>query len=264
MGGQEYLFVTGCARSGTSVMAELLRSHHKIAMGRERFSGRYWRGELPQRLFEKERFCRQLQEHDSHHESLSHYYEEVYHRFDQCIYRGDKGPAIADNYNPLLESYTRPKVIFMLRNCFDVANSFNRRAEQTSKQPERHKWPVDRRCESAIVEWNRSIRNSLEVLDKVDFLFIVYERLFADNAILRRVFDFLSLPITDEVTAAWQRFMARKRVLENSRQLTLSSQEMLHIMRSADIDAYRRVLHIAEHDHLRHPGGGRLELTFPR
>ncbi len=37
----QYTFICGCARSGTSVFAELLRSHWQILMGRERYAVRF-------------------------------------------------------------------------------------------------------------------------------------------------------------------------------------------------------------------------------
>jgi hypothetical protein len=243
----KYLFVTGCARSGTSVMTDLLRAHPKIAMGRERFAGRYLEdGYFPPSLFERERFCRQLREGDSHHQTLSPYYEDVYHRFDQYYYRGDKIPEMATNYAPLLVSYSRPKVVYMLRNCFDVADSFNRRAIDAKAAGNKHGWPWDRDSTAAVEEWNVSLRNTLGVLDKIDVLFVIYERLFVDDIVLNHLFDFLDLPVTDEVAATFYAFTRVHQDLESKRRIALTSLEKLHITRNADWDAYRRVLCLAE------------------
>lgn len=244
-----YLFVTGCARSGTSVMAELLRSHDEIAMGRERYGYRYLDYGLPLNLFEKERFCRELQPGDSHHVTLQPYYEELYQRFDSCRYRGDKIPRMATDYGPLLASYVRPKVVVMLRNIVDVAHSFNRRAEKAERlaaQGVAPGWPPDRRSAAAVETWNAAMRNTLGVLDQIDYHLVVYEELFVRPSALERLFVFLDLPLTDNVLAVYRDKMRRSNKLEmRRRQLVLTSQEKLFIARNADFESYQRLLALA-------------------
>ncbi len=247
MRNAEYLFVTGCARSGTSVMADLLRAHCHIAMGRERFAHRYLGDRcFSPSLFDKERFCRQLHEQDSHHRTLGAYYEDLYQRFDQCRYRGDKVPEIALDYSPLLASYRRPKVVYMLRNCFDVADSFKHRALRAEAEGDKGGWPWDRASEAAVAEWSLSLRNSLKVLDSLDLLFVVYERLFVDDSLLIQLFRFLDLPVTEAVANAHRSFMRVHQDLDDKRRNTLTSLEKLYIMRNADFAAYRRALDNAD------------------
>jgi Sulfotransferase family len=243
----EYLFVTGCARSGTSVMADLLRSSCHIAMGRERFAYRYLGDRyFPPNLFEKERFCRQLHERDSHHRTLDAYYADLYQRFDQCRYRGDKIPEIALDYAPLLNFYERPKVIYMLRNCFDVASSFKCRALTAKAEGRTDGWPQHRGSDAAVEEWGRSIYNTLKLQNKMELLFIIYERLFIDDRIIKKIFHFLGVPITKAVTVAHQNAMLLYQDLEEQRKNALTSLEKLYIMRNADFYTYRRALDIAE------------------
>ena len=57
-GTKKFLFVGGISRSGTSTMAELLRAHPAIAMGRECYARLFREGDaFVPALFEKERFC---------------------------------------------------------------------------------------------------------------------------------------------------------------------------------------------------------------
>jgi hypothetical protein len=177
---------------------------------------------------------------------LGAYYEDLYQRFDQCCYRGDKIPEIALDYAPLLASYPRPKVVYMLRNCFDVANSFKQRAFRAEAEGDRGGWPWHRASDAAVAEWSLSLRNSLNALDQLDLLFIVYESLFVDNSLLIRLFRFLDLPVTDVVAEAHRSFMRMYQDLENKRRNALTSAEKLYIMRNADFDAYRRALDIAD------------------
>lgn len=243
----DYLFITGCARSGTSVMANLLRSHPEIAMGRERFSFRYsGKRDFPSCLFEKERFCRQLLPGDSHHERLDAYYEELHARIDQCAYRGDKIPEMACAYAPLLAAYDRPKVIYMLRNIFDVASSFKLRASRARENKMTAGWPWDRGSAAAVAEWSLSLRNTLEVLDRIQVHFVVYERLFESAVEIDTLFGFLNLQITEPVNSMHEGMMGKYRELELAREVSLTSPEKLHIMQSADFESYRRALRVAD------------------
>lgn len=244
-----YLFVTGCARSGTTVMADLLRSHAEIAMGRERYGYRYLDHGLPPSLFERERFCRDLQPGDTHHLTLQPYYEKIYPRFDSCRYRGDKIPRITANYEPLLASYTRPKVIIMLRNIVDVADSFNRRADDSRRIMEQGGtpgWPPDRRSAAAVETWNAAMRNTLGALYEIDYHLVVYEEMFTRPCILGRLFAFLDLPVSESVQGAYREMVGQNETLEARRRLTLSSHEKLFIARNADFESYRRLLALAE------------------
>jgi hypothetical protein len=246
MPGFEYLFVTGTARSGTSVMADLLRSHPAIAMGRERYASKYIsERNLPLSLFEKERFCLQLLDGDTHHKQLQPYYAELYLRFDRCRYVGDKIPEMACNYTPLLATYHRPKIIYMLRNIFDVADSFNQRAALARAENVHQGWPWDRESAAAVAEWNLSLRNTLSSIDEIELLIVPYEQLFVDDILLSRLFDFLQLSITEETTAAYTAGRKVRQKLEQTRRVALTSLEKLDIMRNADFDAYRRVLSMA-------------------
>jgi Sulfotransferase family len=240
-----YLFVTGCARSGTSLMANMLRTHPQIAMGNERFARRYYRdAHFPPSLFERERFCRQLLKGDSRDLSLQPYYADLYSRIDRCRYRGDKIPKMASNYAPLLASFIQPKVVYMLRNCFDVANSFKHRAAVTPGGE--NEWPRDRNAVAAIAEWNLSLRNTLAVLDQIDVMFVVYERFLVEAGQLRRLFDFLGLDIPRTVAKRYAKFAREQKRLEEDREISLTSLEKMHIMRHADFDAYRRAMEIAD------------------
>jgi hypothetical protein len=236
-----YLFLTGCARSGTSAMADFLRNHPSIAMGKERFAYRYLVDRsFPPALFERERFCRQLIDGDSHHRHLDPYYEELYPRFEQCFYRGDKIPEMAQDYGPLLASFSHPKVVYMLRNCFDVADSYSKRAAASDG------WPRDRGVTDALLEWNLALQNTLAAIDQLDVIFIVYETFFADRRLLQRLFSFLQLPIVASVLDAYDGFAREHQQLDQERRNALSSTEKLYIMQNADFGAYRRALQLTE------------------
>src|SRR5688500_6857116 len=103
---RKFLFVVGTARSGTSSMATLLRAHPAIAMRRERYAWRFRQAaSFNPSLFEKARFCLQYAPADSHHARHQPYYQELYPRFDDCLYVGDKLPSLYLRYDSVIETF---------------------------------------------------------------------------------------------------------------------------------------------------------------
>ncbi|WP_373502075.1 sulfotransferase [Aestuariivirga sp.] len=252
----EFLFVTGCARAGTSVMANLLRTDSRIAMGRERFAELYLTEKtFPPELFEKERFCRILGPGDSHHRRLEPYYAELHDRYDHCVFRGDKIPEMAGDYGLLLENFERPRVIFMLRNIFDVADSFNGRAKKARASGRTDGWPWDRGSAAAVSEWNLALRNTLAIGERVHLHVVVYERLFEDSSEVEALLSFLKLAPQDSMLSAHRELMAEHRELDASRTNTLTSVEKLDIMRRADFAAYRQMLKLGNRLRKQSPTG---------
>lgn len=243
---QEFMFVTGCSRSGTSVMSNLLREHPAIGLGRERFADHYFHeADFPQSLFEKERFCKIIRPSDSHHRELEPYYGDLYCRFESCRYIGDKIPPIALDYSKLLRNFARPRIVFMLRNILDVADSFNLRVRKARASGRTDGWPWGRDSSEAIAEWNRSLKQTLKVAERIQLHTVVYERLFEDDSEIKSLFGFLDLPLTDAVVAAHRDLMAEHRELDQARRLSLSSLEKFEIMKRASFGAYRQMLDMA-------------------
>ena len=243
----DHLFITGCARSGTSAFAVTLGEHPKIAMGRERFAFRYTEDRhFPPSLFEKERFCRQLVPGDSHHRKLRPYYKDLYEKIDGCLYRGDKIPDMAQDDGPLLEFHERPRVIYMLRNIFDVAYSFNLRAADAREAGITNGWPWDCDAMAAVRSWNLSLQQTLAMRDRLDLRFVVFETAFADRRQLDGVLAWLGLEMEPLLAATFADMMTTHHELEGSRVSRLTSAEKLAIMKDADFASYQQALAIAE------------------
>lgn len=238
----EYLFITGCARSGTTAMANLLRSSPLIAMGRERFAYRYEERQFPPALFERERFCRELVTGDTHHPALGKYYEALYTRFESCRYRGDKIPEMACDYGPLLEQFHKPRIVFMLRNILDVANSFNGRAREAQSKGIRDGWPWSRDGSEAVREWNISINNTLLALGTIDIYIVTYETFFTSEEFLESLFGYLDLPISAKTRSKYHMMQDQFKRIDAQRCVALTSEEKLYIFQQADFEAYRRLL----------------------
>lgn len=227
-------------------MAEILRAHPQVAMGRERYANRYQlQRHMPPELFEKERFCRVWHTEDSHHRSLQPYYEELYARFDDCLVVGDKIPEMALDYEPLLRDFTSPRVIYMLRDVIDVASSYKGRALRAKARPNPHGWPPERGALAAVAEWNTSLRNTLEVRERLDIAVVWYDDLVCDPAVGPRLCRFLGLEC---VTAFAQRLAVAQRegaALSGARRSLLTAQEAAEALANADRASFERLRALA-------------------
>ena len=238
---RQYLFACCCARSGTSTLADLLRSHSRIAMGRERSAVLVrHRKPLNDELFMPERFCHQLEEGDTHHKILDAYYEELFPRFDQCTHVGDKIPRIYEDYNIWRQAFPGAKFIYLLRNPFDVAQSFEQRTLASKKNG--GVWPVTRDYRQAVEEWNLSLSNTLNNLTHKDILILEYESLYLDDTVLSQLFSFIGLPLDLKVKEFWRSAAKIRTELEASRVVTLDSQQKRYIARHARFDFYRQLV----------------------
>jgi hypothetical protein len=128
-----YLFVMGCPRSGTTALRTLLNGHQAIALGEERYGTRCNRAEfLDPSLFEGDRFFR-LSEGDTFYTDLEGAIPEfgaLKSRYGGAKYRGDKILFLYRYLPQLLDTFQeRARAVVIFRNIFDVADSYNRRAD---------------------------------------------------------------------------------------------------------------------------------------
>ena len=231
-------------------MADLLRSHPSVAMGRERYALRFKRlGEFGPELFEQDRFCTRLEADDTHHRSLQPYYADLLSRFRDCTHIGDKVPKIYENYALINRHFPDCKIIFMVRNVLDVAQSFELRAMKNARMEQpvpRDIWQPTRDYSQAVVEWNESLQQTLRVLSRLDVMVVEYEQLYVEPVLLQRLFQFLNLDTVASVRAFWDRARHQRDKLESERAITLGSNEKRHIARYADFRSYRELLRWSE------------------
>lgn len=240
-----YVFICGCARSGTSTMTDLLRSHPRFAMGRERYNSLFKRtGSLTVDLFQKERFCSTLLPGDTHHSTLDNYYSNLVNRFEACTHIGDKIPRLYTAYNGLAREFPGCKVIFMVRHIFGVAQSFEKRREHSIKNPGAA-WPETKGYEQAVTDWNLSLSDTLGVAAEPDIMLVDYEKLYREDQVLSDIFDFLQSDRTDSVASFWNDACAARSELDAARPDGLQPHQKDHLVRSADFDSYQKLIAMA-------------------
>ena len=227
-------------------MADLLRSHPRVAMGRERYALRFkFLGEFGPDLFERDRFCSRLEAGDTHHRSLQPYYADLLDRFHECTHIGDKIPKLYENYALVKRHYPDCKIVFMVHNVFDVAQSFEIRAMRAAESGGTipwGRWLPARDYSQAVVEWNESLCQTLCVMHNLDLVVVEHEQLYAEPVLLPQLFSFLELDIVASVQEFWDRARRQRDELEAERVITLGSKEKRHIARFADFGSYRELL----------------------
>lgn len=217
-----FVFICGCPRSGTTTTANLVRSHDLIAMGRERYQNLFQRTKsVPPELFQKDRFCHRLMEGDTHHETLGEYYEQLSMRFETCTHIGDKLPRLFLAYNYVAATYPECKILFLVRNIFDVACSFERRRRYSIETPGAS-WPATQGYRNAVEDWNNSMSMTLRWRSLLNIKVVDFERLYVDDGLRFEILDFLGLADHPKVKEFWEQAKIRRHKLDAARKSTLS------------------------------------------
>ncbi|KGF72799.1 hypothetical protein DO97_04800 [Neosynechococcus sphagnicola sy1] len=239
---KEYLFVCGCARSGTSVLRKLLVAHPKVVIGLERYINLYRsKGKLTPDLFEKERFLN-LQTGDTFYQSLDHFpeaYSGFKERYENATFFGDKIPLLYRGYDAIFTEFPQARVIFISRTLEDVAVSFKRRANDPSDKT----WGAKRGVEAAIEEWNAAHRLTVQALEKYPrrILVVNYEIMFGTWVGVREMFNFLELDLPIEVRHEVSRLKEGNLRKKTDKTTSLSVSERLSIWQRMNLQAWREV-----------------------
>jgi hypothetical protein len=239
---KNFLFICGCARSGTTALWRLMVSHPKIVLGVERYvllGNQKWRSLTPE-LFEKEKFF-DLQPKETFYKSLSahSYYEIARERFDDAQWIGDKIPHLFQKYDQVEAAIPGAHYIFIVRNIIDVAGSYQKRAETGS-------WKPARDYTRAVYDWQQSIETTLRFAAKRgvknNVHIISYEELYLQAADLRPLFAKLGLEVVPSVRAQYRKLTDKSVELEKRRGDALTSAKRHYIALNAPFDAFREIL----------------------
>ncbi|WP_412074397.1 sulfotransferase [Tritonibacter mobilis] len=242
------LIIGGCARSGTTGFRSILAQDDRLAIGLERYLKHSINNRMTADLWSKERFA-DVQPDDTHvqpgHPSWSSAERTIQHayaHYDDLVYIGDKLPRSGNNYETLHASAPKTKVLYMLRNPFDVAASYNKRARNENDKGWRP--AVDYRV--AVDHWNLDVSETVKYLDKLSFHIIRYETIFYSLDEFQAVYDFLNLTMTDSVASNWQNARKKGSVREQQRS-ALTDDEKVYICAHCDFTSYRKLLRAGGH-----------------
>lgn len=214
---KKFLFVCGCPRSGTTVLTQLLNWHPRVSIGMERFGMLLYRNSdlFNPTIFAHNRFF-DIRKGDCFYDSFefkaySDWYcsEFTREKYQKSVYVGDKNPKLYEYLNAVNKNFvqTNFKIIFILRDIYSVAESYNVRANNPDD-----KWNADNNFKQAIIDWNKAVSevcNQLQQQDSEDSLitlnyddfFLNYER--GKNK-LPILFSSLNLDFSSDIMRGYQ------------------------------------------------------------
>ena len=195
----KYLFVAGCPRSGTTALVKILNSHYQIILGMERF--KYVKKKITPNHFTKTNFLAlHKQETNIFEKNRDNSYEEIDRKFqnNKIEIIGDKYPQYYTQLEYLKTTFDPCQFLFLFRDSYEVASSFNVRAENKKDH-----WPAKNDFRAAVHHWNRSLKKLHEYTKKnsdKDFYIVRYEWLYAGNiTYFETILNFLGISMTEEM-----------------------------------------------------------------
>jgi hypothetical protein len=240
---RRFLFICGCARSGTSALTTLVDAHADISVGMERYLSRFLTGKgLTPDLFEEERFF-SVEPGDTFYDDLEFakpLYKSLRSKWQRSLVFGDKIPRLYTRYDHVFENFPDARIIFLSRNLIDVANSYKRRAEDASDQ----EWSENRGAGVAIDDWNNANSLTLAAIERYPGKIYVlsYESLFVEHRGLDELFGFVGLKPGSDVRAHFQKQLAMSKKIIARRSESLSEAEKLAVCLRADTDSFRQLI----------------------
>jgi len=231
-----YLFVCGVPRSGTTALTRLLNGHSKIGIGIERYRFRAMKHkDCPYQieLFEKKRFFNYRPEDGAVDvwQKYSGDYEELASKWKHLAWTGDKVPRLYLAADNLLRDIPDARLIFILRDVFSVAASWQGRADDTADLS----WPVSNGWSAAVEEWNRGVEIAANLIrnypDRV--VLVDYQDIFSEDLVtLRRLFGSLGLRSPRKLPELYQRLLTER----GTAPLILSDEAVSQISAASDQD----------------------------
>jgi len=215
----------------------LVSRHPKIGMGVERYINKVDGNfiELTPELFEKERFF-DLQAGDTHFPDLTsagagRYYADLKPRYEECEWLGDKVPILYKNYDGLFYRFPNVHVVYVLRDIYDIAESFETRLLDGEDN-----WDHD--YKDAVTKWNESLIQTLKYKKKGKPIYCVdYKELFYAEYKLEKIFNPLGLEAFEELYTFYRNEKIFAQRLLDRRVPILSPDQKDYIKHNADFNA---------------------------
>jgi hypothetical protein len=251
MQSKRYLFISGCARSGTSALTILLGSHPEICLGMERYGHLVdpEKFSIDQSFFEPERFL-DLRPTDTFYTDLLAFHKwcpNLPEKIRSASIVGDKRPEYYRVFDKLNSTFINPKFIHIIRNYVDVAFSWEARAKLTKD------WPESKDALRSIKDWNAANEQALEAHSNGYAIMIVdYDLLFSStmDCQLDRILNFLDLTWNDPSReAVVSSIKANALRISNERQqraeLLKSDIELQLLAKSAITDNFNKLIELS-------------------
>lgn len=240
------LFVGGCARSGTTALADYLNQHPRVMVCQERYKRGVSTARITRDLFAFDRILdfrpEELERPPWPPERFKKYHAKMLGNKDpaELAWVGDKGPWYVRYMDTLTENNPGARFIIAYRPLEEVAESWNARAQDPDDP-----WHSHRGVEQAVEIWNAAMtetRRFIRSNPTPRVLIVSYHDFFSRHeAVVPQLSRFLGVEFDEAVVSAWREasssFAGGRR-----RKETLSEEQRTYIQNHADRTAEAWVL----------------------
>ncbi|MDJ0681442.1 MAG: sulfotransferase [Xenococcaceae cyanobacterium MO_167.B52] len=236
---KNYLFVIGNPRSGTTALGKLLNFSPEICLGIERY---LIKDDVSALSFEKEVFF----DVNSHGYSLRpHIYEGIKDKFDSAKYIGDKRPGFVKFWKNTFLNIPQAKIIYIVRNIYDVACSYNVRAKNASQGLDKQ-WQASKNFSEAVKEWNEGIQEVQNLVEFYQVYFVKYEDFFVNQSKMIELFKYLGVTTENQSIKKGIKNIYKNALSVQKRERKLSDNEQEYIDANANFEVYNKLLSLYE------------------
>jgi hypothetical protein len=235
-----FLFVTGCPRSGTTAIGDLLNTHPGIVLGIERFILRAFNNpgfSLEPSLYEHDRFF-EIRPKDTFYDDLEGFYagyREMRTKYHRSRYIGDKLPNLYQSMERFQKVFpSNAKIVIIFRNIFHVAASYIRRARNLDD----HFWRRDQDLRVALSDWQEAMTFLEDERDNPNVIPLCYEDFFTDIRYLHNLLDDLGLPSSTSIEDCYNGLKEQFTALDSAGRLSLSPADVVEIIEKAPLEKY--------------------------
>jgi hypothetical protein len=217
-------------------MHQLLTQDPRLVLGLERF-GSYLNEEFGPQLYRKARFFDFESDPRDQGRDRAYYRDIAASYYDSAAYLGDKIPLLYLAYQQAQSAFPDAKYIVLLRNIFDIANSYEAR-----RLNERDAWTFG--VGDAVDHWNALLSFLILQQHNPRIQIVFYEQLFGGLGGLESVYEFLELDPPGGIEEFYERLTAETARRAGLRTSLLKDAQKLHIMKTANFSAYQMLVGI--------------------
>lgn len=236
---KHYLFVAGNARSGTTALGALLNFSSEICLGIERYS---LNENVSALSFDKNHFFDKESENYLMRPQL---YEKIRNKFERAKYIGDKRPRFIKSWRNTRLNLPQAIIIYIFRNIYDVACSYNVRASNAALGIDTS-WSPHRDFSKAVRDWNEGVQEINNLVQFYEVYLIKYEDFFVDMAKINQLFNYLEINLDEHDLQAGITKINKTALSLQNKDRNLSSFEIKYVNCHANFEAYNNLLALYE------------------
>jgi len=249
---KKFLFVSGIQRSGTTALANTLNWHNEITVCIERF--KYLINKNKIHLFTPDLFAPDTLLDFStnytnctpeHSERFSNFYKDLEEKYSDLQYIGDKIANDPGQIPRIHNTFPNSKIIYIVRDIFEVACSWQTRAERDGDS-----WPSDKAAECAVDPWNEFNAQVMSMWESYpDDVYVVnYRNFFCETEgmiELDRLMGFLNISADQSIVEGYKKALGLYAENIKNKQRNLAPDIMEYIYENSDYPLYHSVCSIA-------------------